>query len=139
MKNTFVIYVTLVFTFGCAESKTYTPTDLRKFKYGQKATLVGVYAKEIFHKRAPIEGYYKIVVNDTMSVLLLQPYMKEALRSKKEVRRFFGKKVMVTGVVRDYSLMHDPEEDEEPPIFIAPCFESIEDIRLAEEESPKRK
>lgn len=151
IRKRFIAYVLLTYiAFSCSGSqsdsnsksmKKYIPTDLRKLKYNQKATLVGVYTKNIISQRGPGEhrGHYKIVVNDSLQVMLLPPYEKEAIRSKEEVQLFEGKKVMVTGIIKEITFAYDPYGDQEPPFIFTPNFSTIEDIRLAEEDSSEKK
>ncbi|EAY29651.1 hypothetical protein [Microscilla marina] len=94
---------------------------------------MGVYTKNVIAQKAPGKhiGLYKIVVNDTLEVMLLPPYEKAALRSPTEVKRFEGQKVVVTGRIEEVTSVYDPLKEEDPPLVWIPNFATIEKICLA--------
>lgn len=105
------------------------------FKFNEKVTLTGVYGKSIMSKRDREDhhGHYKIIVNDSLEVNLLPPYLKEALRPKKEVQSFEGKKVVVTGIILKSTAFSEPSLENQPLMVNVPCFITIESICLAKE------
>lgn len=119
---------------GCTQSsKNYQLTKLNELKFGQTATLMGVYTKNVIAQKTPSQhrGLYKIVVNDTLEVMLLPPYEKAAVRLEAEVARFEGKKVIVTGRIEEITSVYDPLKEEDPPLVWIPNFATIERISLA--------
>ncbi|MBC8754326.1 hypothetical protein H2O64_06560 [Kordia sp. YSTF-M3] len=104
------------------------------FQFNESATLTGVYTKCTISQRgqAKHSGHYKIVVNDTLEVILLPPYLKEAIRPKEEFQKFEGKKVTVTGIITEDTSFSEPSLEEQPLSVDIPCFITIESIQLAE-------
>jgi len=129
------IFLCLASEYSNAQTKPME-TKQPAIKFGEKVTLTGVYTPSIIAKRkgnGKHMGHYKIVVNDALEVILLSPYQKGALRSQDEVRLFEGKKVTVTGIIREDTLFSEPSLENEPLSVNIPSFVSIEDIRLAED------
>lgn len=102
--------------------------------FNQETSIVGIYQKCILSKRqeATHQGYYKIIVNDQLEIVLLPPYEKEAKRPADEVQQFEGKKVRVTGVVEEETYMEEPSLDYDVLTVDIPCFASIKSIELIE-------
>ena len=117
--------------------QTKSPNNMEKnkidFKFNERVTLIGIYAKNIISKKGVGEhkGHYKLIVNDSIEVFLLPPYHKEAIRSKKEAQSFEGKKVEVTGIIREKTSFSVPSLENQPLTLNKPCFVSIESIQLA--------
>ncbi|WP_153801255.1 hypothetical protein [Foetidibacter luteolus] len=105
------------------------------FSTNEKVTLTGTYARSNLSKSGQEDGsgYYKIVVSDSLEVILLPPYKEEAVRPKEEVQRFEGKKVTVTGIVMEHTPFSKPSLEEQPVTVDIPCFITIESIQLAGE------
>jgi len=78
-------------------------------------------------------GHYKIIVNDSLEVNLLPPYLEDAVRPKEEVQKFEGKKVTVTGIILQHTALSKPSLEYQPQTVDVPCFITIESIHLAEE------
>ena len=104
-------------------------------QFNKKVTLTGTYVKSTISKRGQGDhhGHYKIIVNDSLEVILLPPYLKEAVRPKEEVQRFEGKKVTVTGIIRENTAFSEPSLENQPITVNIPCFITIESIHLAKE------
>jgi len=102
-------------------------------QFNKSVSLTGTYVKGTLSKRGQgdHQGHYKIIVNDSLEVNLLPPYLKEAVRPKEEVYRFEGKKVTVTGVIQEKTAFSKPSLEEQPLTVNIPCFITIESIRLA--------
>ena len=109
--------------------------DSTDFKFNEKTTLTGRYVKSTISKRGQGDdtGHYKIIVNDSLEVNLLPPYLKEAVRPKEEVQNFEGKKVTVTGVILKHTAFSEPSLEQQPLTVDTPCFINIESIHLAKE------
>lgn len=105
------------------------------FQFNKKVTLTGTYVKSSLLKRGQGDhlGHYKIMVNDSMEVTLLPPYLKEAVRPKEEVQRFEGEKVTVTGIIVPNTSFSEPSLEHQPVTVNIPCFITIESISLAKE------
>lgn len=105
------------------------------FQFNTEVTLTGIYTKSILSKRDQAEhiGHYKIIVNDTLEVILLPPYLKESIRPKEEVESFEGKKVTVTGIILENTSVSEPSLENQPLSVNIPCFITIESIHLADE------
>ncbi|MBB4804827.1 hypothetical protein HNP38_000099 [Chryseobacterium defluvii] len=105
------------------------------FQFNEKVTLTGIYTKSIMSKKGEGDhlGHYKIIVNDSLEVNLLPPYLKEAVRPKQEAREFEGKKVTVTGIITESTAFSKPSLEDPPLTVNIPCFVTIEAIHLAEE------
>ncbi len=108
--------------------------DTTDFEYNKRVTLTGTYAKSILSKKGEgvHMGHYKIIVNDSLEVILLPPYHKEAVRPKEEVHSFEGKKVSVTGIILENTPLSLPSLEYQPQSVNIPCFTTIESIQLAE-------
>jgi hypothetical protein len=102
-------------------------------EYNKNVILTGTYVKSIVSKRGQGDhmGHYKIIVNDSLEVILLPPYLKEAVRPKEEVQNFEGKKVSVTGIILERTALSAPSLDDQPISVKIPCFVTIESIHLA--------
>lgn len=128
----------MIVVLTMCNSKTTTNTmqngDI-DFQFNETATLTGFYVKSILSKRGEGEhtGHYKIVVNDTLEVILLPPYLKEAIRPEKEFQKFEGKKVTVTGIITEDTSFSEPSLEEQPVSVDIPCFITIVSIHLAKE------
>jgi hypothetical protein len=105
------------------------------FQFNKKVTLTGTYVKSIISKRGQGDhlGHYKIIVNDFLEVILLPPYLKEAVRPEEEVQSFEGKKVIVTGIILKNTAFSEPSLENQPLTINVPCFVTIESIHLAKE------
>ncbi|RKM97615.1 hypothetical protein D7036_20440, partial [Aquimarina sp. BL5] len=68
---------------------------------------------------------------DLKEVILLPPYSKESVRPKEEVQSFEGKKVEVTGVIKENTSLSPPSLENQPISVNIPCFITIESIQLA--------
>lgn len=105
------------------------------FEFNKSITLTGRYVKSIISKRGQGDhmGHYKIITdNDNLKeVILLPPYFEESVRPKEEVQSFEGKKVEVTGVIRENTSLSPPSLEKQPISVNIPCFITIESIRLA--------
>ncbi len=124
--------------FTMCNSKKTSDTmqnDILDFEFYKEATLTGLYTESNIIKRGEITntGHYKIIVNDTLEVILLPPYKKEAIRSAAEVKNFKGKKVTVTGVIVENTSLSAPSIEERSTSVHIPCFITIESIQLAKE------
>lgn len=106
-----------------------------EFQFNEKVTLIGTYVKSSISKRGEGGhlGHYKIIVNDSLDVILLPPYLKEAVRTKEEVQSFEGKKVIVTGIILEHTAFSEPSLENQPITVNIPCFITIESIQLAKE------
>ena len=104
-------------------------------QFNKKVALTGIYAKSTISKRGQADhtGHYKIIVNDTLEVNLLPPYLKEAVRPKEEVQSFEGKRVIVEGIILEKTAFSEPSLQDQPITVNIPCFITIESIRLAKE------
>ncbi len=102
-------------------------------EFNETVTVTGVYTKSTLSKKGQgnDSGYYKIVVNDSLDIILLPPYLKEAVRPKEEVQRLVGKNVTVRGIVLERTSLSKPGLDEQPLTVNIPCFIEIESIELA--------
>lgn len=107
--------------------------DILDFEFYKEATLTGLYTESNLAKRGEEvhTGHYKIIVNDTLEVILLPPYEKEAIRSKIEVEKFKGKKVTVRGIIVEDTDLSKSSLEEQPLSVNIPCFITIESIQLA--------
>ncbi len=105
------------------------------FQFNQKVTLAGTYVKSMISKKGQGDhlGHYKIIVNDSLEVVLLPPYRKDAVRPKEEVQSFEGKKVIVTGIILENTALSEPSLENQPLTVSIPCFITIESIHLANE------
>ncbi len=105
------------------------------FQFNKEVTLTGIYVKSTISKMGPGDhlGHYKIIVNDSLEVILLPPYLKEAVRPKEEVQSFEGKKVSVTGIILENTAFSKPSLENQPIAVNIPCFITIESIDLAKE------
>ncbi len=105
------------------------------FQFNTKVTLTGTYVKSTISKRGQGDhpGHYKIIVNDSLEVILLPPYLKEAVRPKEEAQSFEGKKVIVTGIILENTAFSEPSLENQPITVNIPCFITIESIHLAKE------
>jgi hypothetical protein len=127
----------LILVIACNSKKS--PDSMQNnnsnFQFNKKVTLTGTYVKSTLSKRGEGEhpGHYKIIVNDSMEVILLPPYLKEAVRPKEEVQRFEGKKVIVTGIIVENTAFSEPSLEDQPLTVNIPCFITIESIGLAKE------
>ena len=138
MKQRILIYTLILFVFTMCNSKKTADTmqnDILDFEFNKEVTLTGLYTKSSIAKRGEAlhTGHYKIVVNDTLEVILLQPYKKEAIRKKEEVESFEGKKVTVTGIIMAKTTLSAPSLENRPASVNIPCFITIESIELAEQ------
>ena len=106
--------------------------QLTDFQFNEKTALTGVYAKSVIAQRGEgvHQGHYKIIVNDTLEVILLPPYHKEAVRPQKEVKEFEGKRVTVTGTILSNTALSKPSLESQPQTINMPCFVTIESINL---------
>lgn len=135
--NTRLTYIYVILWLIACNSKK--PVDMENknigLQYDKKVTLSGIYTKSILSKKgqAGHTGHYKIIVNDSVEVILLPPYLKEAVRSKEEVRRFEGKRVSVTGIISKSTFLSAPSLEDQPLTVNIPCFIEIESIHLAKE------
>lgn len=104
-------------------------------QFNEKVTLTGVYAKSTISQRGLVDhrGHYKIIVNDTLEVNLLPPYLKEAVRPKEEVQNFEGQRVVVTGTIIKNTAFSKPSLQERPATVNIPCFITIDSISLVKE------
>lgn len=104
-------------------------------QFNEEVTLSGVYVKSTLSKKEQggDTGHYKIIVNDSLEVNLLPPYLKEAVRPKEEVQKFEGKKVTVTGVILKRTTFSEPSLEVQPLTINTPCFITIKSIHLAKE------
>jgi len=102
-------------------------------QFNKTVTLTGTYVKSILSMRGggDHQGHYKIIVNDSLEVILLPPYLKDAVRPMEEVHSFEGKKVIVTGLIVDNTPFSEPTLENQPLTVNVPCFITIESIRLA--------
>jgi hypothetical protein len=109
--------------------------SLSNLRFNEKVTLTGVYTKSIIANRGPGEhqGHYKVIINDTLEVILLPPYHQEAIRPEEEVQLYEGKKVIVTGIISERTLLSRPSLESQPQSINIPCFVTIDDIHLVEE------
>jgi hypothetical protein len=126
----------LILIIACNSKKSNSmQNNSIDFKFNERVTLIGVYTKSIISKRDKKDhhGHYKIIVNDSLEVNLLPPYLKEALRPKKEVQSFEGEKVVVTGVILKNTAFSEPSLENQPLTVSVPCFITIESIHLAKE------
>jgi hypothetical protein len=105
------------------------------FQFNKKAVLTGTYVKSILSQRGQGNhlGHYKIIVHNSLEVILLPPYCKDAVRPKEEVQKFEGKKVTVTGIVVESTALSKPSLDDQPLSVNVPCFITIESIHLAKQ------
>jgi len=132
------IYTCLLLLLTMCDSKKTADTmqnDILDFEFNNEVTLTGLYTESNIAKRGDAlhTGHYKIVVNDTLEVILLQPYKKEAIRKKEEVEKFNGKNVTVTGIIMAKTSLSAPSLENRPPSVNIPCFITIESIKLAEQ------
>lgn len=104
-------------------------------RFNEKTTLTGIYARSTMSERGlkVNNGHYKIVVNNSLEVNLLPPYLTESVRPKEEVQRFEGKKVVVTGIIIENTAFSPPSLEVQPLSVNIPCFITIESIRLAKD------
>ena len=104
-------------------------------KFNEMVTVTGTYTRSTLSKvgQGGDSKYFKIVVNDSLEIILLPPYLKEALRSKEEILRFEGKKVTVTGIILERTPLSKPSLEQQPLTVDIPCFITIESIMLAKE------
>jgi hypothetical protein len=105
-------------------------------QFNKKVTITGMYAKSNIAKRGAADnsGHYKIIVNESLEVILLPPYLKEAVRPTEEVKNFEGKKVTVTGIIMANTAFSEPSLENQPITVNIPCFITIESIELAKTE-----
>lgn len=104
-------------------------------EFNKNVTLVGIYSKSFLSKKDQGDhlGHYKIVVNDSLEVNLLPPYLEESVRPQEEVQRFEGKKVSVNGIITENTSFSKPSLENPPVKINVPCFITIESIHLAKE------
>ena len=130
---TLIIWVGLF--WGCTHKQTQSMDNtMTAIKFNKKNTLVGIYTKSIITQKGTgtHRGHYKIVVNDTLEVILLPPYEVASIRPSAEIARFEGKKVKVIGVIDAETSLSEPTIEHEPLTVNIPCFVTIESIALDE-------
>ncbi len=123
-----ILCIFCLFFFGSLQAQQI-------FEENEKVTLTGVYTESTLAKKGEGKhyGHYKIVVNDSLEVNLLPPYHKEAARSKQEIKKFEGKKVIVTGLIVQITPFSEYSLENQPLTVNTPCFLTIESISLSEE------
>jgi hypothetical protein len=125
--------LTLAFACNSKKSSDNMQNNNDKLQFNKKVTLEGTYVKSILSKRGQGDhlGHFKIIVNDSLEVILFPPYHKESMRPKKEVQNFEGKKVIITGIILENTAFSEPSLENQPLTVNIPCFISIESIQLA--------
>lgn len=121
--------------FGSEKTSGKKQAKQMDIRLNESTTITGTYVKSILSKRdqGDHHGHYKIVVDDSLEVILLPPYRDEALRPEEEVRNFEGKRVSVTGIVSEHTTLSKPSLEDQPLSVDIPCFITIESIGLAKE------
>lgn len=144
VKRITFFFLVIIYTSSCSKvepcernrtTKEYPLTDVSKLKFGEEVTLEGVYVKSYIYMGldpGSHQGLYQLRVNDTLSVMLLEPYQEKAVRPQEEVTCFENKKVKVTGFILEETILCPPEDDDELNCngILRPCFTTIKDIRL---------
>ncbi len=126
----------ILFTACGSDSKSNEmENQTTEFEYGKSAVLIGTYVKSIVSQKDDAEhlGHYKIIVNDSLEVNLLPPYLAEAVRPKEEIEKFEEKKVKVMGIIVENTALSAPSLEDQPLSVDIPCFITIESIQLAKE------
>jgi len=105
------------------------------FQFNTNVTLTGRYVKSTLSERGQGDhrGHYKIIVNDSLEVILLPPYLKESVRPDEEIKSFEEKKVIVTGIILENTAFSESSLENQPLTVNIPCFITIESIHLAKE------
>lgn len=138
MRTIFITLVLATLVVSCKKNNTMTGIQNRseiKNNAGKELTVVGIYKPVSLNQKSGKEdflGHYQIVVNDTLSIVLLPPYKPESKRPSEEVKKFNGKKVMVVGVISDKTYMEAPSLENAPLTVSIPCFTEIISMELAE-------
>jgi len=111
-------------------------TKTMDIKYNEINTVTGLYVKSVLAQKSEIEehfGHYKLIVNDSLEIILLPPYDPISIRPQEEVQRMEGKFVKVSGVIMDKTYMEKPTLDNDPQYMAKPCFITIDKIGLVNE------
>lgn len=133
-----IFFIISLILFGCTldalDSQINTMQDVQQLE-GKEVTVIGRYDEAIINKHRQNRvhmGHYQVRINDSLSVLLLPPFMKESKRSDDEVLRLNRKKVKVTGTISATTSMSRPSLENQPLTVNLPCFLNIKSIEVVE-------
>jgi hypothetical protein len=98
---------------------------------GTEITVLGTYKKASLNRKdnAAFNGVYKVEVNDSLSIILCQPYDPESKRDDDEISRMKGRRVKVIGTISDKTYLSEPLMNAVPQTVAMPCFSKIRFIK----------
>lgn len=125
----------LLFIFSiCCSTTSYKHissfSDITKHE-GKSVTVTGVYMKSKLAVKpdfSAFSGRYKLVVNDSIEIVILPPHDNASIRSKEEVEQFENKRVRITGTISTHTYLEKPSLDNSSQTVSIPCFTSVEKI-----------